>query len=270
MKAVDFLARQEAGEHRAPVSLYVAGRVGVEVAAGAGEVQDLPQESKTVIGIAGGGVAEIVEPAPDLGRSDAVEPLRAEGRQDAGVEQGPEALPGRRLVSVEVGLIPLASDEVAQQGNGTLGSGPVLRFRRGLPGEARLARLGDARGLHRAERHASRSVRVLPQEDPAHSAGGSDPDPEPAHCGIPGSIFPLAGPQARHGGVSKAYAFRSYHGLFPERRADDFGGIGDHAVGEVGVLESGLGARMTGQASDGENGHALPERDAGVGVSYIM
>ena len=183
--------------------------------------------------------------------------------------------PGIPLLDEGLYLSKLASfhssgDEVAQQGNGTLGSGPVLRFRRGLPGEAGLARLGDACGLHRAERYAPRSARGSAQEDPALSAGGSDPDPEPAHCGIPDGIFPLAGPQARHGGTGEAHAFRSCHGLLPERPADDFCGIGDHAVGEVGILEGGLGARMTEQASDGEDCHALPERDAGMRMSKIV
>ena len=104
VQTVDFFARQEAGEHWAPVPLYVASRVGVEVAAGDGEIQDLTQEGETVIGIAGGGSAEIVEPASDLGRDDAVEPLRTEGRQDAAVEQAPEGISGRRLVSVEAGF----------------------------------------------------------------------------------------------------------------------------------------------------------------------
>ena len=69
MEPSDLFAGQKAREH--PVSgfaFHVPRRVGFEVTAGDREVDDLREKIECVIGVAGGGPAEAVEPSPDLRR----------------------------------------------------------------------------------------------------------------------------------------------------------------------------------------------------------
>ena len=80
MEPGDLLPGQEAREHPSRVPFHNTRRVSVDVTARDGEVHDAAEEIECVIGIAGGGPAEAVEPSPDVRRSDAVERLRAEGR----------------------------------------------------------------------------------------------------------------------------------------------------------------------------------------------
>ena len=46
--------------------------------------------------------------------------------------------------------------------------------------------------------------------------------------------------------------------------------LAHHRIGQVRVLESGIGARVSEQPGDGEHALALPQRERGVGVSQIM
>ena len=98
---------------------------------GDGEVDDLGEKIERVIGVAGGGPAEPVEPSPDVRRGDAVERLRAEGRHELAVEHGPDALSRGRLVSLEMGILPRPSTKSRNSGAARLGapvaSGPALR-----------------------------------------------------------------------------------------------------------------------------------------------
>ena len=112
MEPGDLLPGQKARERLSPVPLHGPRRVGVEVAALDREVDDLREKIERVIGVAGGGPAEPVEPSPDLGRGNTVERLRAEGREELAVEHGSHALPGGRLVSFEMGFLPRALDEI--------------------------------------------------------------------------------------------------------------------------------------------------------------
>ena len=99
------------------------------------------------------------------------------------------------------------------------GSRPFLWFRRGLPGEANLARLGDARGLHRAKGDAFRSACGSVQEDPALSSGGSDSDPEPTYSGVPDGVLAGHGRELGDIGVGQTLPLRG-HPLDPEDSAD--------------------------------------------------
>ena len=83
----DLLSGQKARERPSWVPFHAPRRVEFEVAAGDRETDDLREEIERVIGVARGGPAEPVEPSPDLRRGDAVERLRAEGRQELAVEK---------------------------------------------------------------------------------------------------------------------------------------------------------------------------------------
>ena len=112
MEPGDFLPGQETCERLSPVPLHGQSGVRIDVTAGDREVHDLAEKIERVIGVAGGGPTEAVEPSPDLGRGNTVERLRAEGRQELAVEHGSHALPGGRLVSFEMGFLPRALDEI--------------------------------------------------------------------------------------------------------------------------------------------------------------
>ena len=134
METGDLVAGQKPREHLSRVTFHGPRRVGFEMTAGDGEVHDAAEEIERVIGIAGGGPAEPVEPASDLLGHDAVERLRAEDRQELSVEEGPDALSGGRLVPLEMRLLPRAFDEVAEQRSDALGR--AGRARLGLAGMA--------------------------------------------------------------------------------------------------------------------------------------
>ena len=80
-ETVDFLPGQEARERLPPVPPDTPRRVGIEVPVCDRELHDMAEKAESGVGIAGGGPAEAVEPAPDLCRGDAVQRLRAEGRE---------------------------------------------------------------------------------------------------------------------------------------------------------------------------------------------
>lgn len=73
MEAADLLPGQKAGERGTPVPLHAPCRVRVDVPASDGEVHDLPEDGERIVGIAWGGPAERIEPAPDLCRGDAIQ-----------------------------------------------------------------------------------------------------------------------------------------------------------------------------------------------------
>ena len=166
-------------------------RVGFEVTAGDGEVHDAAEEIERVIGVAGGGPAEAVEPAPDLLGHDAVERLRAEGRHELAVEHGPDALSRGRLVSLEMGFLPRALDEVPEQRSRAPGRAGRFRFR--LARMAFPAGLRDGLQGHRAKRDPPRAPAGILQQDIAPPAGGPDPDAEAGDMIIPDRVFPAFG-----------------------------------------------------------------------------
>ena len=143
VKASDLLPRQEARERRSPVPLYAARRVLIDVAAGDREVHDLSEQTESTIGAARGGPTEFVEPMPDLCRSNAIEWLRPEGRQNPTGKHDPAASPGRRFVAVEVSYLPLARDEVPEQRDRARGPGRFVRPRARLERKALPANLRD-------------------------------------------------------------------------------------------------------------------------------
>ena len=78
-QARDLLAGQEPCQRRAAVSCDAAGRVGVYVAAGDGEIHDLAENIEGAVGAARRGPAVAVEPSPDMRGGDVVERFRPEG-----------------------------------------------------------------------------------------------------------------------------------------------------------------------------------------------
>ncbi len=128
MEAADLLPGQEARESRPPVLYHPPRRVGVDVAACGRERHDLPEKCESVVGIAGGGAAEGIEPSLHLGRGNAVERLRSEGGQEPSVEKPGHASPGRWLVSVEMSLFPRVLDEIPEQRGGVRRPGGPVRL----------------------------------------------------------------------------------------------------------------------------------------------
>ena len=116
MEPDDFLPGQKACERRSPVPLHGPRGVRFEVTAVDREVHDLAEKIERVIGVAGGSPAEAVEPLCDLHEGNAVERLRAEGRQQLAVEHGPDALPGGRLVAAEMGFLPCCASHLSHPG----------------------------------------------------------------------------------------------------------------------------------------------------------
>ena len=72
MEPSDLLSGQKAREHPSRVPFHVPRRVGFEVGAGDREVDDLREEIKRVIGVAGRVAAEPIEPSPDLSQGNAL------------------------------------------------------------------------------------------------------------------------------------------------------------------------------------------------------
>ena len=156
MEPDDFLPGQKACVHPPPVPLNGPRRVRFEVTAGDCEVHYLAEKIERVIGVAGGGPAEAVEPAPDLLGHDAVERLRAEGRQQLAVEHGADALFRGRLVAAEMGVFPRTFDEVPEQRSDASGRAACFPFRARLARMAFPADLGDVLQRYRARRHPYR------------------------------------------------------------------------------------------------------------------
>ena len=194
-------------ERLSPVPLHGQSGVRIDVTAGDREVHDLAEKIERVIGVAGGGPTEAVEPMCDLHQGDAVERLRTEGRQQLAVERGSHALPGGRLVSFEMGFLPRALDEIPEERSHPPGRASRLRLR------ACLARMALAAGLchglqrHRAERDAPCPPASVLQQDIAPPAGGPNPDAEAGDKAVPNRIFPRAGSEAGDGAVGEPYAF---------------------------------------------------------------
>ena len=264
------LPGQEARQHPSRVSFHGPCGVGVEVAAGDREVDDLREKIKRVIGVARSGPAEPVEPSPDVRWGDAVERLRAEGRQELAVERGSHALPGGRLVSFEMGFLPRALDEIPEQRSHPPGRASRLRLRACLSRMAFAAGLGDGLQRHRAERDAPRPPARVLQQDIAPPAGGPNPDAEAGDKAVPDRVFPRAGSEAGDGAVGEPYAFPGGHGSALQRGADGLGGVHHRLVGKVGVLERGFGTAVTEQFGDGQHGLALPQSDAGMRVAEVV
>ena len=91
---------------------------------------NLTQDVEGPVVVAGRGAAEVIEPAPDLGKGNAVERLLSEGGQELGFEKPGRGFPRRRLVTGEMRLPPLALDELRNVGTGHAGAagsgaGPV-------------------------------------------------------------------------------------------------------------------------------------------------
>ena len=158
MEAADLLPGQEARESRPPVLFHAPRRVGVDVAARGRERHDLPEKGESVVGIAGGGAAEGIEPSLHLGRGNAVERLRSEGGQEPSVEKPGRASPGRWLVSVEMSLFPRVLDEIPEQRGGVRRPGGPVRLGTRLVLKAFSPDLGDALQQDRAERDAFRGA----------------------------------------------------------------------------------------------------------------
>ena len=171
-----------------------------------------------MIGIAGSGPAEPVEPSPDLGRGNAVDRLRAEGGQQLAVEQGLDAHSRGRPVSVEMGFLPRILDEVPEQRSDASGRAGCFRLRACLSRMAFAAGLGDGLQRHRAERDAPRPPARVLQQDIAPPAGGPNPDAEAGDKAVPDRVFPRAGSEAGDGAVGKPYAFPGRAWVSPPAR----------------------------------------------------
>ena len=76
VQTADLLSRQEAREPGSAVGPDALRGVLLDVAASDREVHDLPEKVERMVGIAGSGAAEGIEPAPEPSRVDTVEPLR--------------------------------------------------------------------------------------------------------------------------------------------------------------------------------------------------
>ena len=238
MEPSDLFAGQKAREHPSRVPFHVPRRVGFEVTAGDREVDDLREKIECVIGVAGGGPAEAVEPSPDLLGGDAIERLRAEGRQQLAVEHGPDALSRGRLVSFEMASFHAPSTKSRNSGATRLGG--AGRFRFGLARMAFPAHLRDGLQRHRAKRKPPRPPASVLQQDIAPPAGGPDPNPKADKMIIPNRVFPLAGAETGDGAVGEPHAFPAGHDSGLQRSADGLGGVHHRLVGKVGVLERGF------------------------------
>ena len=191
------LPGQGARERLPPVPFHGPRGVRFEVTASGCEVHDLAEKIERVIGIIGGGPAEAIEPLCDLRQGDAVERLRAEGRQQLSVEQGPDALFRGRLVSVEMGFLPRSLDEVPEQRSHASRRASRFRFRVRLAGMAFPADLRDGLQRYRAKRVPPRPPAGIRQQDIALPTGGPNPNSEADDMAIPDRVFRLRGGDGR-------------------------------------------------------------------------
>ena len=270
MEPADLFAGQETCERLSPVPLHGPRWVRFEVTASDREIYDLAEKIERVIGVAGGGPAEPVEPLCYLRQGDAVERLRAEGRQQLAVEHGADALFRGRLVSVEMGVFPRTFDEVPEQRSDVSRRAACFRHRVRLARMAFPADLRDGLQRYRAKRDPSRPAASLHQQDIALPAGGPNANAEADDMAVPDRIFPLAGTKTGDGAVGEPHAFLAGHGSGFQDGADGLGGVHDHLVGKVGVFERGFRIAVTEQPGDGEDGLALPQGDAGMRVAEIV
>ena len=88
MEPSDFLAGQKAREDPSRVPFHGLCGVGFEVAAGDGEIDDLREKIECVIGVAGSGPAEPVEPSHDLDRGNTGRAASSRRRAGAGGRAG--------------------------------------------------------------------------------------------------------------------------------------------------------------------------------------
>ena len=206
-------------------------------------------------------------PAPE---GNAVERLRAEGRQQLAVEHGADALLGGRLVAAEMGFLPRTLDEVPEQRSDASGRAGCFRFRFRLARMAFPADLRDGLQRHRTKRDPPRPPASVLQQDIAPPAGGPDPNPKADKMIIPNRVFPLAGAETGDGAVGEPHAFPAGHDSGLQRSADGLGGVHHRLVGKVGVFERGFRTAVTEQLGDGQHGLALPQSDAGMGVAEVV
>ena len=174
----DLLARQETRLPRPAVALNPPRRVGLDVTPGDGEVHHLTQDVESPVGVAGRGAAEGIEPAPDLGRGNAVERLLSEGGQEPGFEEPGRDIPGRRLVAGEMRLLPFVLDELAERRHRARRRGG-FRHRAGPSDEAFPADLLDAHHRDRPERDALRAAPVSSSMTQAFPPVGRTRTPRP-------------------------------------------------------------------------------------------
>ena len=180
VQAGDLLPGQEPRELRAPVERDALRRIAFDVAAGNGEVQHLPKAREGEIGITRRGPAVAVEPAPDPGLPDTVERLRPEGWRELSRQLIPDAPPRRRLVTVEVGLLPRPRDEVPEQRDRTRRPGLSLRLGVRPAGMALPANVLHALHANRNERDALRAPAHVQQQHITLPPEGRTLTPRPA------------------------------------------------------------------------------------------
>ena len=80
MEAYEFLPRQKSRETGPPVECSPVGWIALDMAAGDGEVQDLPKTAQRMMVIARRGPAVSLEPSPDRRLPNPVQGLRSESR----------------------------------------------------------------------------------------------------------------------------------------------------------------------------------------------
>ena len=112
VQAADLGAGQKAGRLRPRIALHAPGRIGGDVAAGDGVVQDLTQDVERAVGAAGRGSAVAVEPGMHLRSVNPVEPSIPEAGKQLPLKSAVRAPAGRWLASVVAGRVPGSGDEV--------------------------------------------------------------------------------------------------------------------------------------------------------------
>ena len=271
VEAGDLLAGEEACELRPAVGLDACGRVGVGVAARDGEVHDLAEDVEAVIGIAGRGPAERVEPPPDPRGGNAVERDRPELRQQLAREERAVTFFRGGLVALEMRVLPLTLDELPERGGAASRHALLLGLVGDLPREAIPARLRDGPERHRTQGNAFRAPAGSLQPHIALPTAGPEPDPETGDAVVPDGIFPFSRTETLDGGVSQPHAFSAGHrSVSFQHGADDFGGFHRHDVAEVRVLEGRLRAGMAEQPADDEHGLSLAQGDAGMSMAEVV
>ena len=184
VQAADLLAGQEAGEPGLGIAPDAARRVGLDMAAGHGMVEDLSEQGQRPVGISGRSSAAVLEPEERHAAGDAVEAPGPEGRKQLAFQEAAIVLLRRGLAAVVADRLPRAGDEIPEQRHSL--ARPFIGLDR--PGRCRetgAAHFLDLSERRRAERHLPHAIGRLAMVDEGPAAGRADPYPETGDTGIP-------------------------------------------------------------------------------------
>ena len=247
------------------------GRIGRNVPARGGVVENLAQDVQHPVRAAGRRRAVGIEPPHHHDAADSVESHRAEGGKQL----------ARQCASHHPSEWTACNGRSRRSARGrrrTPGTGAACPERSLLASTAAVAIARQVRRTSSIPQQRHRTERDLPGArgrlgivDVGAGAGRADAHAESADAGVPDRILAWLGPQPCDAGIGQALSSR--HGAQPsaaENVAEGIGGFSDRGIGQVRVLQRRLRRAVSEQAARRRDGLALHDGDAGVGVACIV